>query len=627
MRLEKRVLFTSVGLVALGLLPIQAQQKLASNTNPGLAAPRSSIGSIRLRFADTDVSEILQAIGLRTHDNIVFPAQLKKPVSLNVTAHSTSDALSYVSAAAGLTYRQIGHTYIVALPGDLRQALEPFGERARLPLYTLSPTDAIKLLEGALPYLTTRPAGNQLLVIGAPEDIAQAQALLAEQDRPQANDPIITDVVVLQRASATQVATMLKSLYSGIRAEAVGQADKPGGVIGLTGPKSQIAGAKEAIHTADLPVGPSDPDKVYRLYTVKYSSAPVLKVFLEKAAPTVTAMIGPENYSPKVPGFRPLSGATLGASGGGAKGGSGGGSGGASAGGSGDMGAGGGSSAGATPAGGSDETRQGTEGDRARILVLRGTPADLDAAVKLLEQLDIQPRQVMVEVKVVDTSPERAEDLGLQFHWARFGTYELPAGSPITPDNTNPAGDLTKFLTRPKGLGVFSRVPISFQAILSAMITHKEAKLLADPRIQVIENDEANIFIGDTIRTQLSSSSLSGTTLQVVEFPVGIILLVRPRINADGKITMRVHPVVSTITGFDSNNLPQTSAREAETTVMIKDGETMVIGGLIRDEMSKIVTEVPFLSKLPLIGELFRNRSTNHRHSDILVFITPHIVQ
>ena len=90
---------------------------------------------------------------------------------------------------------------------------------------------------------------------------------------------------------------------------------------------------------------------------------------------------------------------------------------------------------------------------------------------------------------------------------------------------------------------------------------------------------------------------------------------------------MRVHPAVSTITGLSSDNLPQTSTREAETTVRIKDGETVVIGGLIRDEMSKVVQEVPFLSKLPLIGELFRKTSTDHRHSEIMVFITPHIVK
>jgi type II secretory pathway component GspD/PulD (secretin) len=161
------------------------------------------------------------------------------------------------------------------------------------------------------------------------------------------------------------------------------------------------------------------------------------------------------------------------------------------------------------------------------------------------------------------------------------------------------------------------------------MITRREAKLLASPRVQVIDNDDANIFIGDTIRSQIAlSGGISGTSIQIFEFPIGIILLVRPRINDDGNITLRVHPVVSTITAIDpQTNIPQSSAREAETTVMVKDGETIVIGGLIREEMTKTVEEVPLLSRLPLIGELFRKRSDRQRRSEILVFITTRILK
>jgi type II secretory pathway component GspD/PulD (secretin) len=105
------------------------------------------------------------------------------------------------------------------------------------------------------------------------------------------------------------------------------------------------------------------------------------------------------------------------------------------------------------------------------------------------------------------------------------------------------------------------------------------------------------------------------------------VLLIRPRVNADGNITMRIHPVVSTITAVDAQNVPQTSSREAETTVMVKDGETMVIGGLIREEEIKTMSKIPILGDLPLIGELFKHRNTNSRKSEILVVITPRIVR
>ncbi len=590
------------------------------------AAPPPQDTVIRLVFDNTDVSDVLRAISLRTRANIVFPAQSKIPITINATARSTDEALRVVTAAARLVYRQIGDTYVVATPEGMRQAVEPFGERTRLTLNSLTPAEVITLLEGALPYLTVRPAGTQVLVIGATEDIEQARAILNEQDKPRTAEPQVSEVLRLQYAPANQVASMLKNMFPGLKADAIGAADKPGGAVGLVGSRSQVEGARDAVRIVDIPTAPAEPSQEYRVYLIKYSSAPVLKTFLEGAAPGVKVLVGPETYSPLAPGFRPLSGATLGTAS--TSGGLGGGLGGGFGGGSGGFG--GRSGAGMDVAGGAEE-RRAKEGDRARSLVLQGAPEHLDAAVKLLEQVDLPPRQVMVDVKVVDASPERAEELGLKWNWTRFGFYEARPGTEVDTGNTNGiGGEFTNFFTRALGFGQFSRVPWSFQAVLTGMITRREAKLLASPSIQVTDNDDANIFIGDTIRTQIVSQggAVNGTTIQVVEFPIGIILLVRPRINSDGNITLRVHPVVSTITGIDpETRLPQSSTREAETTVMVKDGETIVIGGLIREEMSRVVQEVPLLSRLPLVGELFRNRSTNRRKSEVLVFITPRIVK
>jgi len=582
-------------------------------------------GTVPIVFTDTDVSEVLQAIGRAFRINLIYPAQLKKPISINVRVRSEDEALRYVTAAADLAYRQIGKTYVVGTPQGLRQALEPLGERARIRLNRLTAAEAQSRLESALPFLTVRQAGDQLLVIGAPEDVAQARALLAEQDPERPDDPQTTALARLQHANVAQAARMIQSLYPGLRAEAVGPADRPGGVVSLAGPRSQVQAAQQAIRAVDVPSAPSAPGRIYRVYQIKYSSAPLLKEFIEKAAPDVGALVAPESYSPLVPGFRPLSGATLGSTtsggigggiGGGFGGGIGGGLGGASS------GIGGGIAGGGV--GGEVEQRKQREGDRAKQLVLSGTPEAVEAAVRLLEQVDVQPRQVMVEVKVVDTSPERAEQLGLRWNWTPFEFNEVPRGTPLSPTTNQP---LAKDTRRPS-FGQFSRVPWQFTGILDALITRREARLLADPRIQVVDNDEANIFIGDTVRARIAQATgLGGQTIEIVEFPVGIILLVRPRVNADGHITMRVHPVVSTITSLDADNVPQTSAREAETTVLLKDGETVVIGGLIRDEISRTVREIPLLAKLPLVGELFRQRSNSHRHSEILVFITPHILK
>jgi type II secretory pathway component GspD/PulD (secretin) len=107
----------------------------------------------------------------------------------------------------------------------------------------------------------------------------------------------------------------------------------------------------------------------------------------------------------------------------------------------------------------------------------------------------------------------------------------------------------------------------------------------------------------------------------VVEVPVGIILLVHPRVNDNDHITLRVKPVVSTVTSF-VDGVPQTSTREAETVVRVKNGDTLVIGGLIRDEDVKTMTKVPLLGDLPLVGALFRHYERNHRRSEVMIFLT-----
>jgi len=406
--------------------------------------------------------------------------------------------------------------------------------------------------------------------------------------------------VTVKYANATQVAALVKVMYDGLKAEAVVQQNKLGGSIGVSGTKAQLEGARNTIQALDVRGNGAEGDKAFRIYKIRHSSAPLLLDFITKASPNVTTLMGPETYAPQPPGFHPLTSASLG---GGSSSSSGGSSGGA-----------------ATAISGPDASAM-KPGDKSKMLVLSGTEADLNAATKLLEQIDVQPQQVMVEVKVIDTSPEAAEQIGIQYNFSPLNFFELPSNS-----NVSGPGPITSGATKGVGFGSISRFPWSFNAAISAMVTKKEAKILASPKVMVVDNEDANIFIGDTIRTKISQASTNGTTIQVLEFPIGIVLLVRPRINADGKITMRVHPVVSTITAIGADNLPQTSSREAETTVMVKDGDTIVLGGLIRDEMLKTVEEVPLLAKLPIVGQLFRWQSKSHRHSEIMVFITPHIL-
>jgi len=178
-------------------------------------------------------------------------------------------------------------------------------ERVMLPLNTMT-ADAASALEKALPYATVRPTGNQYSSIGGTDDIEQARRLLDFQDQPKKTDPMMTDVVVLRNAPANQIAVLIKTMIIGLKAEAVGQPDKPGGVIGLAGTQTQLTKQRR-----DQSAGCTDhstaASKSYTRLCDRYSSAPDLLDFMTKAAPMVTTLIGPETYAPLAPGFKPLS--------------------------------------------------------------------------------------------------------------------------------------------------------------------------------------------------------------------------------------------------------------------------------------------------------------------------------
>jgi type II secretory pathway component GspD/PulD (secretin) len=258
----------------------------------------------------------------------------------------------------------------------------------------------------------------------------------------------------------------------------------------------------------------------------------------------------------------------------------------------------------------------------ARTLLLKGTPVALDEALKVLRMVDTAPRQMVIEAKVVDTSPDYTKNLGVEWNWNQFQFFER--GQQITGGSGTSSGSTP---TGPLGFGSYLRAPFNPIATLNAMITSRQAKLLATPQTAVLDDQDASVFIGDTLRFQslAQSSPTTGNQFTVVEVPVGIILLVHPRVNDDGYITLRVHPVVSTVTGFTAG-LPQTSSREAETVVRVKDGDTLVIAGLIRDEDIRQMSKIPLLGDLPLIGNLFKNEMRNHRRSEVMVFLTIRLI-
>lgn len=287
-----------------------------------------------------------------------------------------------------------------------------------------------------------------------------------------------------------------------------------------------------------------------------------------------------------------------------------------------------------------------TELDRLTIdyatnsLVLHGTAAEAANIQKLLDVLDVPYPQVTLEAEVVAISKEKTKNLGIEWSWEATPQYaERTAGKTITEydetanthKNYIDPGTVTR--TNNKGIIQYGRNPegypyeFYYQATINALVSNGDAKVLAKPKVTTINGKQAQLLIGDRIPIQVETLTNGTTTTSTEYIDAGIKLVYTPRINTDGLITVDVRTEVSSATLVSDIKQYKITTRQAETTVRLKDGETMVIGGLIGTADSETSKAVPFFSKLPLIGELFKNFTKSHTDTEVVIFLTPRIVR
>lgn len=560
---------------------------------------------VRLSFTDTTVPSVFRALAARLGVNIVYAGKDRTPITLTIIANSADEAVRAAVSAAGLTFRRTQNTFVVAGLDEMKRALEPFSFRARFQVDPAKATEIAKALETAFPQASVTAIGDKIVFYGIQEDLKEAKQYI-DDFSGESQTPTLRAVEVYSvKSDVNRIVAQMSTLFPDVIVTA------NGAVVTLTGTTERVTAAKAAVEKLDKAVDPMDAGIVTEVYESKYITSGPLQRFLKESMKDVDVFVAPRAYSPERGLFAPISSQIRQADQGGGAGGQ-----------QQQQGA-QGALGGGQQGGVQDEVQlQRTSTEQGRRLIIRGPKARVSEAVRLLEAIDVRPPQVMVDVNVVETTPNFNSNIGNTFNWQPLQFLEVPSGRAV---------DLTTFnnlnSTRPAGLGQISRMPGSLTATLSAQITQGNAKILANPRVQVMDNDSASVFIGDTLRVRIATAgALGAQTIEVLEFPVGIILLLRPRINPDGTITMHVNPAVSTIRSIDANGLPQTSTREAETTVVVNDGETVVLGGLIRDEQTETLTKFPILGDLPVIGELFKNRTKSKRRTDIVVTITPRIM-
>ncbi len=270
-------------------------------------------------------------------------------------------------------------------------------------------------------------------------------------------------------------------------------------------------------------------------------------------------------------------------------------------------------------------------------LVLFGTEAEYERAKNLLADLDVELKQVSVEAKILAIDKNASKNLGVEWMWSTapqypeedIETYQNSAGvyrERITRDrnsNDSTGYGIIQFGRGPEG------IPFEFYygARINALITDGKAKILSRPNVTTIQGHEAVINVGSSVPIPRESVTNSTTTTSFEYRDAGIILKYTPRVNVDGTITATIHTEVSTPQFVEDLKAYRFNTRSADTTVTVRDGEPMVIGGLIGAEEAKSVSKIPFLGDLPILGALFRNHRKSKTESELLIFITAHVLK
>lgn len=252
-------------------------------------------------------------------------------------------------------------------------------------------------------------------------------------------------------------------------------------------------------------------------------------------------------------------------------------------------------------------------------LILLGDEQSHSRLKQLLPKLDVATRQVTLEAKIIAVSRADSKNLGVRWDWDT-----IPQRAQETND-----GDSDSDNSNYDGSFKFWRgFAFRFNATLNALISNGKARILATPRIITIPGKEASIFIGDHIPVQTEKHDSSGSYTATEYLDAGIKLQYAPIISEDGRmVTASVHTEVSTPVLISELKNYRITSRTADTNVRMYSGETLVIGGLISEEQQRTMQQVPFLSKIPLLGELFKNRSRSHSKTEVLLLLTPHITE
>ena len=580
--------------------------------SPSTAQPASG-ARITPNFKDADITQVIEAVAAATGRNIIVDPRVRAQVTMLSSTPMTPDAFyeaflallqvhGFVAAPSGDVLKIIPDANSRTMPGnDLPDRLSATSDEIVTQVVSVTNVSAAQLVAILRPlmpqnaHLAAYPSSNMLILADRANNVNRMLRIIRRID--QASDADI-EVVAMQNASAAEVVRTMTALNPAQASAEGGMsplrvvADDRSNSILLAGDKTQRLRARTLIAYLDTPLSSGGDTRVRYL---RYADAEKIAAKLKEQVQGVTA-------------GAPAAGTTTSAS--------------------------------------ADRSTIIWAEPETNALVITAPAKTMNSLMAVIDKLDIRRAQVIVEAIIVEVSADKSAELGV--NWLvdgsnadnAVGGFIEPVGGVSIVDLARAATDPATLTSVPRGttvgVGRLGSGGVDFAAVLRALRGDSKTNIIATPSIVTMDNQEAEIKVAQEVPfvtgQYTSTGGNTGNNLNpfqtIQRQEVGTILKITPQINEGDSVMLKIEQESSSIAATSSGAVDLvTNKRTISTHVLIEDGGTVVLGGLIQDSQTGGEQRVPFLGRIPVIGEAFKSRSAKKTKTNLMVFIQPRILR
>jgi len=564
------------------------------HSSPALAAGKGVV----LNFSEVDISTMVKFISDLTGKNFILDDRVKGKISVYSPSKLSNEEAYNVFVSVlelkGFTVVQSGKVAKIVPSASARQSgfkLLPEGQALPVnesyvaqvtKLENISAQEALAFLQPMISkdgHISAFGPGNLILMVDSSLNLRKLQGILQTIDTERTREGL--EIIYLKNASAESAATTVRQWLTGSEAKPSGQPAATGGGTGsvladqrlnallVFGNESTKKEVRELV--AKLDVAPPEASSKVNVYYLENTDATEMAKVLDGVVKGISAQ--------------------------------------------------------ASPFEGGKLTI--TPDKASNSLVIMASPTDYSNLSQVIKKLDRRSKQVFVQVLIAEVSLNKSRALGMQsgvIGGAVLNQYMTVAGM------YDPLGTLTDFgkilAAGGKMTPSLSASPVNVTAVLKALDENGLLNVLSTPNILTSDNKEAEINVGENVPFKgASTQSTFGTTESVERKDIGINLKIKPQISEGDYIRLDINQEISAVKGKGDAIDLITTKRAAKTSIVVKNKETVVIGGLIQDTEEENIQKTPFLGDIPGLGWLFKTKTKTRNKTNLMILLTPHIVK